>query len=899
MWARFCGTLFCLWVASIGVGFQSVSARASEFLTGSHVVDGAGTGTKPDPWFVAGLLHIGWAADGDLTVKSGGSVAVSGLTLVGSGGSGQFNITGHETNVSVTGALLAGWLTAGDIIILNGGSLSNESAFLGNGGVATVNVDGVGSAWYTTDILSIGSTEKGSLSIANGGSVFSGYTVVGDDPLATGAVTVGGVGSHWLINDDFDIGGSGTGNLRVDNGGTVTSGLSSIGYFAGSNGSVGLTGGGTSWSVNGGLTIGYGSGGPSSGALTVNDGAVLSVDGGDGVITLGKEAGSQGTLILGAEYGSAASGSGSINATELIFGSGAGELIFNHTDQNHDWSLNITGSGTIRNVAGITHLTGDMSGFSGTTIVSGGLLRTDGNLAGSLLVDDGGTLGGGGTFSNVVLASGATVAPGNSIGTMNIVGSLDFISGTTYEVEVDGLGNSDLIVSTGAISIDTGSTLFVLAENGMDTGATYQPITTYTILQGASLTGSFGTITENFAYLDAGVTYDAANAYLTLTRADDLLFQSRAITTNQKSVATAISSQGDGPLFHAILLLPDDAPPAAFDALSGEIHGDVVTGVLNQGSIIRNILLGRAPTGSGDAESAQSARDSGFLPYERSLGALLDTSTTFWTTALGSAGEVDGDGNSYGLATATNGLMIGADRELGEGWYGGIAAGLNTEKISQDNLISDANVESYHLAAHGGRRIGPLGVSLGAVETWSGVETNRQIQFSGFSDEVSAKYWSGMIQVYLEAGWSMNGDLWTVEPFGNIAFSHIWRGPFIETGGAAALEAPSSNDNNWQTTVGLRIDRDFAINDRPGTTHATIGWTHTVGQSTVETETAFAGGGDTFHIASSGLAGDTAFLQFGAQLNIAPLASVSFEYISYLSGGSRSEGLSTHLEIRF
>lgn len=884
----------------LGLVISSVLPAGSSLaadVDGSELVDGSGAGTIAHPWAIVGNLFIGNTADGSLTVQNGADVTATGGAFLGFSAirSGELTITGAGSTITLNNILYGGWSGTGEINILDGGSVSSANGYVGYAGDTTANVDGAGSAWTVDDSLAVGAGAIGDLSITNGGLVSSASAVLGFDPAAIGTVTVSGAGSRWLIDSDLDIGSGGTGTLLVEGGGTVASGGSILGYDFGSNGSVGLTGPGSGWSIAGDLTIGY----EGTGDLTLGANAELSVDDGFGYIYLGDAVGSQGTLTLGADVGSAASGAGSIDASELIFGDGSAELVFNHTDQNYDWSLDITGSGTIRNVAGTTFLTGDLSGFSGTTIVSGGLLSTDGSLAGSLLVDDGGTLGGTGTFSNVVLASGATVAPGNSIGTLNIAGPLAFISGTIYEVEVDDLGNSDLIVATGAISIDAGATLSVLAENGTDTGATYQPSTTYTILQGASLTGSFGTISENFAYLDANVTYDATNAYLTLTRADDLLFQSRAITTNQKSVAAAISSQGSGTLFDAILLLPDDAPPAAFDALSGEIHGDIVTGIRNRGSLVRNILLGRAHTASGHAGAGQSAPVSGFLPFDRILGERPDSSTTFWTAALGSVGQVDGDGNSHGHKTAGGGLMIGADQDFGDGWHGGIATGYDAGKISQNILASDADVESYHLAAYGGRRIGPLSVSLGAVETWSGVETNRQVQFSGFSDEVSADYRSGMTQVYLEAGWNMNRDLWTVEPFGNVAFSHFRRGAYSETGGPAALEASGMSDNQWQTTLGLRIDRDIAINAMLGKLHGTIGWNHAFGDLATGTAMRFASVGNSFSIAASGTAKDTAFLGLGAHLEIAPLASVELDYKTEFSGADSNHSLTTRLSMRF
>ena len=164
-----------------------------------------------------------------------------------------------------------------------------------------------------------------------------------------------------------------------------------------------------------------------------------------------------------------------------------GSIVFNHTDSNYTFAPAMSGAGDIDFYAGKTILTGDSSGFTGTTDVNGGTLLVNNALGSNLTVHGGGTLGGVGSVSGVTLASGATITPGNSIGTLTVNGNLEFGSGASYEVEVDKDGHSDKNRLYRCGYHRQWRYPEVLAENGTDDGSTYAANTEYTILSAASL----------------------------------------------------------------------------------------------------------------------------------------------------------------------------------------------------------------------------------------------------------------------------------------------------------------------------------------------------------------------------------------------------------------------------
>src|SRR5690606_35174422 len=105
----------------------------------------------------------------------------------------------------------------------------------------------------------------------------------------------------------------------------------------------------------------------------------------------------------------------------------------------------------------------------------------------------------------------------------------------------------------------------------------YRRNSRYTILSaGGTLSGAFGPVTSEFAYLNPTLLYDydAGTVALELAR-NDVVFSAQGTTANQIATADAVESLGDGnAIYEAFLLLPDDQAVigTGLDSLSGELH---------------------------------------------------------------------------------------------------------------------------------------------------------------------------------------------------------------------------------------------------------------------------------------------------------------------------------------
>ncbi|HEY9275528.1 autotransporter-associated beta strand repeat-containing protein, partial [Achromobacter sp.] len=301
----------------------------------------------------------------------------------------------------------------------------------------------------------------------------------------------------------------------------------------------------------------------------------------------------EGTLI-----GNAGSIRGNVdNNGTLVFDQGA----------NATFGGAISGGGAlVKSGAGTLGLTGDSSGFAGTTTVLGGRLALNGKLGGALNIGQGGVLGGRGTVgsgagSMVTVAAGGTLAPGNSIGTLTVDGDLVIEKGARYAVETNPQGtDADLVHVTGSATINGGS----VAHIGID--GDYALGSVYTILRAdGALSGRFDTVTSDYAFLMPRLQYDygAGRVSLELARSATAM-ASAAATRNQRAAAGAIDSIGMGAgngLYDAIVALPDDKGllRSSFDQLSGEIHASAKTVLLEDSRYVRDAANERLRSAAG------------------------------------------------------------------------------------------------------------------------------------------------------------------------------------------------------------------------------------------------------------------------------------------------------------
>jgi T5SS/PEP-CTERM-associated repeat protein len=424
--------------------------------TGSATFGSGGTGS-------VGFLVVGdFRGDGSLTIAGAGAqVQVSQFTVLGRG------ITGPAT---------------GSVTIASGGTLVTGPGGLGLGenpaGSGTLLVTGAGSlldmASAPGDLL-VGRQGPGSVMVETGGQIMLSPTKgidVGEVAGSTGTLTVAGPGSALLGVGGLNVGDRGQGTLSVAGGGTVAANSMDVGFRDGGAGAASVSGAGSAVTIAGAVRIGVFDPAtlPTSGSLTIADGATVTAGGSPIAVQIGRFASNSGTvLVTGAGSQLTATGSLSIgvagtgrltvsdgaqaSAGSTVVGSAAGG----------DGTLVVTGPGAQYQGGSVVRLglnqsldPADPHGAATVSVGRGATL-----LGTSILAGPGAVVGGDGTLAGPVTVQGGRVAPGGSPGTLSLTGTLDMTgaAGGVLEIEIGGLtpGFHDLLAVNGNVSLTSGT----------------------------------------------------------------------------------------------------------------------------------------------------------------------------------------------------------------------------------------------------------------------------------------------------------------------------------------------------------------------------------------------------------------------------------------------------------
>ena len=728
-----CGCLGVSTFAGSIINTGTINATGAGIFVGADTFTGGitntGTITTTSGGGPAGGIIVALTANFGGNIVNTGTInsaaAGIGVTFVSLFSGGIFN----SGSINAPGGIVVALAETFAGGIVNSGSIANADTgiFVNNvltfaGGITN---SGSITSNFTGIHVSQGQVFRGG--IVNSGSITTNFTGINVTDVQT---FLGGINNSGQISAGVGISiGCGCGDLTtfaggITNTGTITAGATGI--FVDSTVSTflgGITNTGTITAGSTGISLGLGGINVfNSGTIDVPGGVAIAFAGAGNTLTLGPGSVINGFVLgtgndafqLGGSSGSGTFDVSTIGAAAQYQGFGSFAKIDTST-----WTL----TGTNTAALSWTVLQGTLNVAAGASLpnspftVQGGIFSVNGTVGAVTL--NGGTLMGNGTLG-ALFANGGIVAPGNSIGQLNVNGPVTFAAGATYQVEANAAGQSDRIVATGTATLSGGTVQAVLAPGA------YGPVTVFTILTAnGGRIGAFSSVSGNLPFLIPSLSYDANNAFLTLTR-NAAFFQNQAGTRNQRAVASALDTfPTDNPLFLAAVNLTGGATRQALDLLSGEIHASVHSVMLDDSLYLRQAVLGRLRQASFTQGSLTALGAGGPLAYaapdETEATALAYAAKgrafpikaprdvapaapgpdrTWWAQGVGAWGKINGDGNAADVSRSLGGFFTGFDQRFGE-WRVGIAGGYTNSSVS---VSARARLSQHRSGASGGLR---------------------------------------------------------------------------------------------------------------------------------------------------------------------------------------------------
>ena len=913
---------------SAGAPYQPDSTLIFQGTTGTVTVDSAGVSVSKGMQFAADGYTV---TGGDITMNAPDTISFR----VGDGTSSGADFTSTiASNLTGTGSLdktgLGTLVLMGDNTYTGGTTVSGGKLVV-NGSIGDVTVDG-GSLGGSGTIG--GSVSVASGTIATGNS--PGTLTIGDDLNLTSASVLdfelsSPSGTAGADSDLIAVGGDLTldGSLNVIDAGGFDAGVYNLITYGGSltdNGlAVGTAPTGFLYNVQT-ATAGQVNLLVNPDQLSFWNGAVTSADGtvhgGSGTWSVAGTNWTDATGSASAPYQSdstlifqGTTGTVTVDSAGVSVSKGMQFAADDYTVTGGDVALtgpvqfrvgdgtaagagytatiasNLTGTSSLEKIGfGKLVLTGTNT-YTGGTTVSGGELVVNGTI-GDVTVN-GGSLGGSGTVGAVAFHSGAVIAPGNSIGTLNAT-SLVFNSGSTFEVELNDGGNAaginnDLLAASGPVTIN-GGTVHVKPENGTDDGSTYAANTVYSILSAVGgVSGTFDSPapTDDFAFLDFALSYDANNVYLGSQMASST-FCISGMSANQCATGEGAFSLGSGDLFNSVLNLSNADVPGALDQLSGEAHASIKTALIEDSRFAREAALSRV----------RIAMDSVAADGQEQVEQRVGESLAFWGQSFGSWGRWSGNSNAAGLDRSIGGFLLGGDVQIGENSHLGFFGGYDNSSFEVNGRTSSATADTLHLGAYGGTEFGPLGVRAGGSYAWHDIDTTRSVAFTGFAENLSGSYTVRIAQIFGEAGYRFDYAATSLEPFANISYIQLSGDGYSETGGSAALKAGRQTMDSTFTSIGLRAETRANLGQFNAKLSAQAAWQHAFGDVTPVVNHAFAGGDD-FSVAGIPIARDALLLNLEASVELGRNTTLGLAYDGRFGSGFTDQGLKANIALKF
>ncbi|SAL00461.1 serine protease [Caballeronia fortuita] len=731
-------------------------------------------------------------------------------------------------NAGSIGALInGGSILAGNVAINNAGTigtLTNAGTISSISGFGTADIASTGTLPYAA----LPGSDAAIFNTGHIGTLANQGTISGE---GAAIVNTGSIGT--FANDGLIDGGNAPGAIAIVNSGTIGS-LSNSGTIGSLANSGTITG--SAYAISNSAT---GTLGPISNAGVI---AGNIINASANAITLSGASGAAFGTLTGFN-GAPGTISSTVTGANVVLSSG--NLLLDDTVQ--------LGSNTLRNVAATlavdrpVAIAGNYTQGAAATLLIG--VNSGATSAGSI-ADTG--------YGRLVVSGNASIDAGSAVTLRSTTGGYAFAAGQRYVV-VDAAGaghyNAGALnyaiagvaghLSGSTVTTSNGHTDLVVTVDRIDTAGTTPttpatPATTPNVPGSGGMTEPTPTPVSPLQQARLATLPNAKRSLaglLSYTGVDDanLLNLYNATLASLASGSTAAANH------IGQQLTPVQATHAAaastFDAL-GVVNARVSALRLAQSQGATGIATGDSPsqwTGWGQAfggHASQNRRDG-----------------------------VDGYSANYG------GLLVGADRAVGERWrVGGVFDYAHTAvNYSDDSAGDSAGINAYGLIGYASYTGSPWYVNFSGAATLQHFDTTRIVSMTGFDGLANGSFTGQQYVLHAEAGYPLALGSMTLTPLASLSYSYQHQNGYTESGGnGAALSVGSTHASSVRSALGAKIEKAFSTSYGTVVPDLRAQWIHEYDHTRQTTGASF----------SADPAGQTAFTTVGAT-PVSDLADVS------------------------
>ncbi|ABP62045.1 autotransporter outer membrane beta-barrel domain-containing protein [Enterobacter sp. 638] len=215
-----------------------------------------------------------------------------------------------------------------------------------------------------------------------------------------------------------------------------------------------------------------------------------------------------------------------------------------------------------------------------------------------------------------------------------------------------------------------------------------------------------------------------------------------------------------------------------------------------------------------------------------------------WGQPFGGYARQDSTVEVSGYSAKFGGLIMGADRSLGDDWRLGAAVNYsNTSVHGKGNLNGNTSTaDNYGVIGYAGFTGDPWYLNLSAGVNRQNYTSVRRADFTGFSGAAQGKFNGQSVTLQTEFGYPLTLQAGVVlTPLASLTYGYQHVDGYKETGGnGMALDVGSSHAQSVVSDIGARIEKTFATGLGNLTPFAQVTWLHQYDDRQVSSRASYA-----------------------------------------------------------